>query len=178
MHHGNQWPLPPRAFIIFSAETISCKCPRWDQQICYNNAHIWAWKCEQMSLPPSRRQSKNLACERGCKTSNPRSEYNERTSINCHKYNPGNNIWALNENKLYFIHKILVAWVLSFRNNVTTMLQRCAVLQTVKMDVFFQIGSSFYTNLPCNLWNSDTFYSNSLQSFPNWAPPTAVYSPR
>ena len=85
---------------------------------------------------PSGRQNKNLACERGCKTSNPRSEYNERTSINCHKYNPGNNIWVLNENKLYFIHKISVAWALSFRNNVATMLQRCAVLQTVKMSFF------------------------------------------
>ena len=37
-----------REFGIFSTETISCKCPRWDQQICYNNAHLWAWKCEQM----------------------------------------------------------------------------------------------------------------------------------
>ena len=47
--------------------------------------------------------------ERGCKTSNPRSEYNERTSINCYKYTPGNNICVLNENKLYFIHRISMA---------------------------------------------------------------------
>ena len=107
---------------------------------------------------------------RGCKTSNPRSEYNERTGINCHKYNPGNNIWVLNENKLYFIRRISAAWLLSFRNNVTTMLQRCAILQTVKIDVFFQIGPFLYFNLPCNLWNSDTFYSNSSQNFSNWVP--------
>lgn len=45
--------MPPtsRAFVIFSAETISCKCPRWDQQIRYNNAHLWAWKCEQVPHP-------------------------------------------------------------------------------------------------------------------------------
>ena len=42
MHRGKQWPLPFRAFVIFSAETISCKCPRRDQQIRYNNAHLWA----------------------------------------------------------------------------------------------------------------------------------------
>ena len=61
---------------------------------------------------------------RGCKTSNPRSEYNERTGINCHKYNPGNNIWVLNENKLYFIRMIggLAAFISKqCHNNVATL---------------------------------------------------------
>ena len=61
---------------------------------------------------------------RGCKTSNPRSEYNERTGINCHKYNPGKNIWVLNENKLYFIRMIggLAAFISKqCHNNVATL---------------------------------------------------------
>ena len=61
---------------------------------------------------------------RGCKTSNPRSEYNERTGINCHKYNPGKNIWVLNENKLYFIRMMggLAAFISKqCHNNVATL---------------------------------------------------------
>ena len=61
---------------------------------------------------------------RGCKTSNPRSEYNERTGINCHKYNRGKNIWVLNENKLYFIRMIggLAAFISKqCHNNVATL---------------------------------------------------------
>ena len=61
---------------------------------------------------------------RGYKTSNPRSEYNERTGINCHKYNPGKNIWVLNENKLYFIRMIggLAAFISKqCHNNVATL---------------------------------------------------------
>ena len=61
---------------------------------------------------------------RGCKTSNPRSEYNERTGINCQKYNPGKNIWVLNENKLYFIRMMggLAAFISKqCHNNVATL---------------------------------------------------------
>ena len=32
---------------------------------------------------------------------------------------------------------------IEYRNNVATMLQRCAILQTVKTDFFFRIGSFF-----------------------------------
>ena len=162
-----------RAFISFRPKQLAANAHDETSRF----AQLWSWKCEQ--IPHLLwDKAKILPVKETGKTSNPRSEYNECTSINCHKYNPGNNIWALNENKLYFVHRISVAWPFSFRNSVATMLQRCAILQTVKTDAFFQIGSFFNINLPCKLWNSDTFYSNSSQSFPNCAPHAAVFSPQ
>ena len=174
MHHGNQWPLPPRAFIIFSAETISCKCPRWDQQICYNNAHIWAWKCEQMSHLLGDK-AKILPVKEAVKP-----QIHEVNIMNAPVLTVTNTTQATTSERLMKINCILFIeywWPECF--HFETMLQRCAILQPVKMDVFFQIGSFFiYINLSCNLWNSNTFYSNSSQSFPNWAPHAAVFSPQ
>ena len=144
-----------RAFIIFSAETISCKCPRWDQQIRYNNAHLWAWKWEQMphllgdkaKLLPVKEAVKPQIHE--VNIINPPvltvTNTNQATTSEC----------LMKFNCILFIEYRPVAWAFSFRNNVTTMLKRCAILQTVKRDVFFQIGSFF-------------LYKSSLQSSKQW----------
>ena len=167
MHRGKQCPLPPGHLLSFRPKQLAA------------NAHgetsrsviiTPIFGLGNVNKCPTLSETKQKARERSCKTSDPRSEYNKRTSINCHKYKPGNNIWVLNEIKLYFIHRISLAWAFSFRNNVATMLQRCAILQTVKTDVFFQIGSFFYVNLPCNLRNSDTFYSKFFAKLSKLSP--------
>ena len=136
MHRGKQCPLPPGHLLSFRPKQLA------------ENAHgetsrsviiTPIFGLGNVNKCPTLSETKQKARERSCKTSDPRSEYNKRTSINCHKYN----IWVLNEIKLYFIHRISLAWAFSFRSNVATMLQRCAILQTVKTDVFFQIGSFF-----------------------------------
>ena len=170
MHRGNQWLLPLGHLLSF-----------WQKQLAAN-AHDETSRSviitpifglENVNKCPtfSETKQKSCLCERGFKTSNPRSEYNKRNSINCHKYN---------QNKLYFIHRISIAWAFSFRNNVATMLQRRAILQSKKTDVSFQIGSFFlYKSFMQSLIETVTLlYSNSSQSFPNWAPHAAVFYPQ
>ena len=174
MHRGKQCPPNSQAFVIFSAETISCKCPRWDQQIPYNNAHLGL---ENVNKCPtfSGDKAKILPVKETVKP-----QIHEVNIMNAPVLTVTNTTQATTSERLMKINCILFIeyrWPECF--HFETMLQRCPILQPVKMDVFFQIGSFFiYINLSCNLWNSNTFYSNSSQSFPNWAPHAAVFSPQ
>ena len=61
------------------------------------------------------------------------------------------------------------------RNNVATL---CNSADCEDGCLFFSDRVIFFDiSLPWNLWNSDNFYSNSSQSFPNWAAHATAFSP-
>ena len=133
----NDAPYTFRAFVILSAETISCKCPRWDQQIRYNNAQLWTWKCEQISHLLGDK-AKILPVKETVKP-----QIHEVNIMNLPVLTVTNTTQATTSERLMKIRLYSILFI-EYRNNVATMLQRCAILQTVKTDFFFRIGSFFY----------------------------------